>query len=85
MGFQDEEFDETDETNVHFENASTTPHRIHGIGAMVYWRDCDVTLMEFIDGELKFVRKIQRRTGKGRLDAGETLVFMGEGGKVKTG
>ena len=52
---------------------------------MVYWRDCDVTLMEFIDGELKFVRKIQRRTGKGRLDAGETLVFMGEGGKVKTG
>jgi hypothetical protein len=51
---------------------------------MVYWRDCDVTLMEFTEGELKFVKEIQRRKGKGKLDAGETLVFMGEGGKVKT-
>jgi hypothetical protein len=74
---------DTDKTNIDFENATRTPHRIHGRGAMVYWRGCDVTLMKSTGDELEFVRQIERRTGKGKLDAGEALVFMGEGGKVQ--
>jgi hypothetical protein len=38
--------------------------------------------MKLVEGELVFVRQVKRRTGKGKLDAGETLVFMSEGGKV---
>lgn len=50
---------------------------------MIYWRDCNVTLMRLIDGNLEVVKGIQRRIGKGRLPAGLTLVFIGPGGKVK--
>lgn len=79
--FKDENLDEAD---VDFKGATKTPYRLHGRGAMVYWRDCDVTLMKPVDGDLEYVRTINKRTGKGRLHAGIALVFMGAGGEVKT-
>jgi hypothetical protein len=78
--FQDEDLEEADHD---FARASVTPLRIHGKGAMVYWMNCTVSLMKLIDGELVHERDIERRSGKGRLDVGLALIFIGEGGKVK--
>jgi len=80
MEFQDEDIEEGE---VDFNGASRTPHRIHGIGTIVYWQDCNVTLMRYVDGDLEYIRAIERRTGKGKLKVGLALVFLGHGGKAK--
>jgi hypothetical protein len=52
--------------------------------ATVQWCIGTVSLMSFRDGELKYVREIARQLGKGSLEAGFALIFISEGGKVKT-
>ena len=42
-----------------------------------------MTLMRYVDGDLEYIRAIERRTGKGKLKVGLALVFLGHGGKAK--
>jgi hypothetical protein len=78
--FKDEDLEDTDNTNIVFTDA--TPHQIQGTGKMVYWRNCSKVILK--QGTVR-VRDIVRRTGKGKLEAGLTLYFFGQGGEVNEG
>jgi len=82
MEFADEDLDESLATEF-WVNAQKTPHRVHGKGGMVHWRNCrKVTLVQVIQGQYKEV-KACRTTGQGLLLKGHTLVFFGPGGEAK--
>jgi hypothetical protein len=66
-------------------NGKRTPHRIHGKGLMVYWAGCTVYLRRKVGNEWKNIRTLKRTSGQGLLAAGSTLVFVGDGGKVREG
>jgi len=82
MDFEDKDLDDE---NFDWTGAPSTPHRIHGKGQKVYWRDCDGSLYQSSEsGEgLILIRPIERRTGYGTLSAGLMLVFVGSGGQAK--
>ena len=70
-----------------WKGAIETPHRIHGSGGTVFWRNCtQVILAQYIkDKEAYEVIKQVRNTGQGMLRSGLTLIFMGKGGEAKEG
>jgi hypothetical protein len=81
--FADEDFDPDTLDKDFWNNATATPHRIHGSGGMVYWRDCKkVALAQPTDRGYKEVQQC-RRTGRARLLKGLTLFFWGSGGEAK--
>jgi hypothetical protein len=82
QGFQPEDLNE----DIDFDDAYDTPHRVHGKDKTIYWQHCQVSVLKKLDnGNWTVILNIDKRKGKGVLQTGETLMFIGEGGKVKEG
>lgn len=81
MGFQAKDLDE----EIDFEDGSDTPHRVHGNDRPIYWQHCKVSVLKLEKGVWTVIKNLDKCEGKGILYKGETLMFIGEGGKVKEG
>jgi len=76
--------DEDLKTQIDFDkNGDNTPHRIHGKGRSVYWKDCEkVILARKVGGQFQKVKEVPRKTGEAVLPLGLVLICFGDGGKM---
>jgi len=80
MAFQPSGLD----SNIDFANIVTnTPKWVVGRGQCVYWKGCNVTVVQKdSDGESKET-PLSQRDGQGTVPSGTELYLSGSGGKVK--